>query len=86
MQKSAQISDKIALLKKNGYEYLFDRDIFFNNEKRKCFSLEFIEDNSIDYIESILREPGSKEITFYFNYPPSDTVRSEIVKQIESLA
>jgi hypothetical protein len=85
MNSAEKISDKIDVLKKKGYKFIFDRDIFFNNKDRKCFSLEFIEDNPIDVIELKLKEPVEEDIIFYFNKQPSDNVRLELAREIESL-
>jgi len=85
MNSAEKISDKIDVLNKRGYKFVFDRDIFFNNKDRKCFSLEFIEDNPIEVIESKLREPVEDDITFYFNKPPSENVRYELAREIGRL-
>jgi hypothetical protein len=79
------ISEKISILEKNGYKYIFDRDVFCNYKQRKCFSLEFIEDKSIDVIQSKLKEPAKKTITFYFNTPPSRSVRTLLEKEIKGI-
>ena len=85
MNYDDKISDKIDVLQKKGYKFVFDRDIFCNNKDRKCFSLEFIEDNPIEVIESKLREPVEEAIKFYFRSELSDNVRSELVREIERL-
>jgi hypothetical protein len=86
MNYDDKISDKIDVLQKKGYKFVFDRDIFCNNKDRKCFSLEFIEDNPIDVIESKLREPVEEDIKFYFNEFPSENVRLELAREIEGLS
>jgi hypothetical protein len=79
------ISDKIGILQQQGYKFIFDRDIFCNYRKRKCFSLEFIEDNPIEVIQSKLSEPVKATIAFYFNRPPSRTVREVLKREIDKL-
>lgn len=85
MNSAEKISDKIDILNKRGYKFVFDRDIFCNNKDRKCFSLEFIEDNPIEVIESKIGEPVEEDITFYFNKPPSGNVRLELAREIDRL-
>lgn len=78
------IYDKISMLKSQGYKFVFDRDIYCNFPARKCFSLEFIEDNPIEVINQKLGEQV-KTITFYFNEGPSEYVRSELEKEIKDI-
>jgi hypothetical protein len=79
------ISNKINILERKGYKYILDRDIFCNINDKKCFSLEFLEDNPIEVIESKLREPIKNNIIFYFNIEPSDNARAELENDIKKL-
>jgi hypothetical protein len=51
----SSLKDKILLLEKSGYKFIFDRDIYCNPRDRKCFSLEFVEDNPIEKIKKKCR-------------------------------
>lgn len=79
------LEDKFHLLANSGYQFVFDRDIYCNLNARKCFSLEFVEDNSIDIIKNRLLKPSpSSGIDFYFNEQPPDNIREELEKELEN--
>ncbi len=84
MSKS-DIFNKITILEQRGYKYVFDRDIFYNNIDKKCFSLEFLEDNSIEVIKSKIKEPVKDNIIFYFNVVPSENGRLELENEIKKI-
>lgn len=70
---------KKDILKEANYWYHFDRDIFYNRDQKKAFSLEFVDDNDEAEIrrriDAITRENGW---TFYFNSEPSEGVKREL--------
>ena len=77
-------SDKISLLKSAGFRYDFEREVYFNRRSRKVFSLEAIEDHDEAWLEERLREVERAEgWSFYFNSPPSESVQSELVAELE---
>ena len=71
---------KTQILEDAGYAYSFDRGIYINRSARKVFSVEFVEDHSDAELEARIREPWppSGEWRFYFNSPPSDSVKREL--------
>jgi hypothetical protein len=72
-------ADKGQLLEQAGYAYGFDRMIYFNRQDRKAFSLEFVEDHTESEIQRLISEAtGGAEWRFYFNSPPSDSVKREL--------
>lgn len=74
------VTTKKQLLEDAGYSYSFERLIYVNRDTRKVFSRQFIEDNSEGEIEVRIEEPGPPpgEWRFYFNSPPSASVRREL--------
>jgi len=74
---------KEALLKNNGYKYNFYRMIYFNMEKKKVFSYEYIEDNSVPLIEKNIHD-GSGQWKFYFNMPMSEEVKEQILSELKN--
>lgn len=67
------------LLQHAGYAYSFDREVYYNHETRKVFSLEFIEDHSADELEECIGEnTDGNNWRFYFNAAPSDSARHEL--------
>jgi hypothetical protein len=70
---------KSGLLDNADYAYNFDRAVYFNRKARKIFSVEFIEDHSPADLEKCIVEPvNGRDWRFYFNDPPSDSVRKQI--------
>lgn len=84
MDEENGLKEKINLLEKNGFKYLFDRDVYCNFNARKCFSLEFIEDStSLDIQNRInVRIPQNRDWVFYFNSPPSHQLRNDIKNEV----
>ena len=74
---------KQDLLRQAGYEYSFNRMVYFNREAKKVFSVEFVEDRGEDELATRIREGGEPNgWRFYFNSPPSDGVRRELEKAL----
>ena len=77
----SSLEEKIGLLERSGYKFVFDRDIYCNRLDRKCFSFEFVKDNPIKTIEKNLKHRTKQHgIDFYFNKRPSGTVRVQLEK------
>ncbi len=69
---------KDILLKAN-YRYNFDRDLFYNREVKKAFSIEFVDDRSEEEIRRRVEEgTGGNGWRFYFNSPPAEGVKREL--------
>lgn len=74
-----ELARKRELLKQAGYAYSFDREVYYNHETKKVFSLEFIEDRNVEELAGRIAEiNGGADWRFYFNAAPSDTVKSEL--------
>jgi hypothetical protein len=73
------LSTKIRILREAGYRYSFDRDLYLNPGKKKAFSVEFIEDRSLEEIANGIREDGaSADWRFFFNKEPSEAAKREL--------
>ena len=48
--------EKEQILKKDGYVYNFDHEMYFNRKAKKVFSMDFIEDRPAQVIEECVRE------------------------------
>jgi hypothetical protein len=67
------------LLEQAGYTYRFDRMVYVNPTTKKVFSVEFVEDNNECELQKCIREDGGgSKWRFYFNTPPSETVKREL--------
>ena len=67
---------KKDILREADYRYNFDRDIYFNRKAKKAFSLEFVDDKPEEELAQRIREStDSTGWTFYFNSPPSESVK-----------
>jgi hypothetical protein len=74
---------KQDLLKQAGYAYNFNRMLYVNRQAKKAFSVEFIDDNDENELERHIREDGDRgEWRFYFNSPPSESVRRELERTL----
>ena len=76
---TADLSAKISLLEETGFKYDFVREIYFNRQSRKAFSVEAIEDHD----ERWLRDRINAKIpdegwSFFFNSPPSKAVQGDL--------
>ena len=77
---------KSDILWQANYRYNFDRDLYVNETAKKAFSLEFVDDHAEDELRrNILENTDGKEWKFYFNFPPSDSVKRELEKDLESV-
>ena len=50
------VASKWQILREAGYEYNFDRMVYFNRGAKKAFSVEFVEDHSENELQSYIRE------------------------------
>jgi len=74
-----RVNRKKQILQDAGYEYSFDRMIYFNRGTKKVFSVEFVEDHSEDELQRLISEkPKGEGWCFYFNSPPSKAVKREL--------
>ncbi len=73
------LATKQHLLDSAGYIYNFDRQVYFNRLAKKIFSVDFIEDHDETVLEQSIREDtNSQEWRFYFNVPPSESVKQQV--------
>lgn len=70
---------KRDILKDADYRYNFDRDIYFNRQTKKAFSLEYVDDTDEKLLAQQIQEgKDGTSWTFYFNSGPSEGVRQEL--------
>ncbi len=69
--------EKEDILIKNGYRYHFTRMIYFNVDKKKIFSSEWVEDNSEAILKEKIQEKNKDEWKFYF----SGEIVSDLLKK-----
>ena len=76
---------KKEILEKANYRYHFTREIYFNRDAKKVFSLEAIEDNDPQWLlERINMVKTSDKWDFFFNEDPSDNIKREILKELRA--
>ena len=74
------LATKKQILEDAGYKYNFDREVYVNWKAKKVFSVEFVEDHTENQLMQYIRESTPEtEWSFFFNSPPSDAVRLELV-------
>ena len=73
------------ILEGAGFVYNFYREVYFNREAKKIFSMDFIEDKDEETIEQCVREiresPDGRWL-FYFNSPPAESVRRQLEAEL----
>jgi hypothetical protein len=74
--------EKEELLENSGYQYHFERMIYFNRATRRAFSLEFVEDHSQQEIAELLHTSPTEDWVFFFNIPPSDRVKRDLAEAL----
>ena len=73
------LAEKRILLEDSGFAYRFDRELYYNRDTKKVFSVEFVEDHTPEKIKRCIDEnTESQDWRFYFNEPPSNSVRHEL--------
>jgi len=74
---------KQDLLRQAGYDYNFERMVYFNRQAKKAFSIEFVDDHDESELATrITEDAGRSGWRFYFNSPPSDTVKQELERTL----
>jgi len=77
------VESKKQILEDAGYAYSFDRLSYISRQARKVFSIEFVQDHSEAELVARISEPTPpSEWRFYFNMPPSDSVKREFLRSI----
>ena len=74
---------KKDILWEANYRYNFDRDLFVNRAARKAFSIEFVDDHPEEELRQRIEEKtGGNCWTFYFNLPPTESVKRELEREL----
>ena len=72
------LATKQHILDAGGYVYNIDCQVYFNRSAKKIFSVDFLEDHDPAEIERRIHEDaGSGGWRFYFNSPPSESVKRQ---------
>jgi hypothetical protein len=73
-----ELATKTQILEGAGYR-CFDREVYFNRQTKKAFSVEFVEGRSEDEIERLIRDDApNTSWRFFFIKPPSAAVEREL--------
>ena len=75
-----ELATKEQLLKKSGYSYDFDRELYVNRKQKKAFSVEFVEDSSEEEIKEAIQEPADGQWRFFFNGDLSAAAERELAR------
>ncbi len=75
---------KRQILERSGYRYNFDRMIYVNRHAKRLFSVEAVEDNSIQWLSDRIAEPNpNNDWIFHFNGPISESVRQQLLQELQ---
>lgn len=78
---------KDQILEDAGYTYSIERALYINRRLKKAFSIEFVEDHTDAQLLARINEHGNENgdnqngndrWQFYFNAPPSESVKHEL--------
>ena len=70
---------KKEILRQAKYRFNFDRDIYYNPQAKKAFSIEFVDDNSEEVLAQCIHENSNGNgWKFYFNHAPSESATREL--------
>ena len=73
---------KRQILEDAGYRYHFDRMIYLNRAAKKIFSVESVDDHREEWLAARIAEPPEgNEWRFYFNSPPSEYVKNQLLSE-----
>jgi hypothetical protein len=76
---SAVMAAKSKILEEEGYAYNFDRMVYFNRRAKKAFSVEFVEDHTVDQLrERIMEKTNGTQWQFYTNSILPPAVKHEL--------
>jgi hypothetical protein len=77
-------TEKDKILEEAGFLYEFNRDVYFNRYTKQIFSIEAIEDNSMDWLRTMIQDRNdTNDWVFYFNELPDADVKQEIIEAIQ---
>lgn len=80
----ANSADDREILERAGFTYNFDFHLYFNRSVRKIFSVVAVDDHDALWFRQCIEEDNaSEECVFYFNSPPEETRRKEIVAKLQ---
>lgn len=78
------LTEKRRILENAGFVYNFDRDLYYNRNKKKVFSIDFVEDHTNDELQKFINETSDGiNWRFYFNIAPSSAVKHELISVLE---
>ncbi len=77
------LATKQQILDSAGYDYNFDREVYFNRSTKKIFSIDFLEQNDGPEIErSINEKTNGRGWRFYFLKEPAQSVKRQIMEAL----
>ena len=80
-----ELMEKEQLLRKAGYSYEPERELYINRKVRKAFSIDFLEDHAPEEIAHKIQEAAhGTKWTFIFNDEPSDSIRRQLAKMLDA--
>lgn len=78
-----ELLEKEHLLEGSGYRYHFARMIYRNRTTKRAFSIEFVEDHSVEELRRLVEAPAIGEWVFHFNRPPHESIKEDLIADLE---
>jgi hypothetical protein len=79
----SELRDKGYLLENSGYDYHFERMIYRNRATKRAFSIEFVEDHSLQEIQKLIDQSPASDWVFHFNQPPPKGLIKNLIEALE---
>jgi hypothetical protein len=80
-----ELMEKEQLLKKAGYSFEPNREVYVNRKARKAFSVEYLVDHDTKEIARKIQEAArGAKWTFIYNEKLSDSVKRELAKLLDA--
>ncbi len=78
-----ELTEKETVLEAAGYRYDFSRMIYVSQDRRRVFSLEFVEDHPLEEIRKLaVARSKSQGWTIHFNEAPSASTKRDLVQAL----
>jgi hypothetical protein len=78
-----ELLDKEHLLEGSGYRYHFARMIYRNRTTKVAFSIEFVEDHSVQELRKLIETPATGDWVFHFNRQPHESIKKDLIEDLE---
>lgn len=81
--RMSELLDIERLLETHGYRYHLARMCYFSRTAKRAFSIEFVEEHSLQEIQTLVETPSTNDWIFHFTKPASNWSKQELARALE---